>query len=79
MNHTPTIPETNRIYDKVVEWWNNLRYTDKRYYVGMYEGGCVPVASLSSGAIIRLYFKVIEHLSSQEAFEKYHKLKFNEQ
>lgn len=59
---------------KVESWWKSLSGYDKNYYVKRYEGGVVPVAALTEGAIIRLYFKVIEGLDKQRSFEKYHQI-----
>jgi len=62
------------IQEKVSEWWNPMTGYDKNYYVRHYEGGTVPVAALTEGAVIRLYFKVFEKLSPQQALKKYHDL-----
>lgn len=73
------ISEWEDLYAKVVEWWNPMDYGDKRYNVWYYEGGTVPVAALSEGAIIRLYFKTVLGLTHQEALAKYHSLLKNAQ
>ena len=62
---------------KIALWWNNMSGPDKNYHVKFYEGGTVPIASLTEGAIIRLYFKAVDNLTSQQAFIKYYQL-FNQ-
>jgi hypothetical protein len=60
--------------NKATIWWNGMNGYDKNYYVKRYEGGVVLVAALTEGAVIRLYLKVFENLTKQQAFERYHDL-----
>ena len=66
--------DINELVNNVAAWWNPMSGYDKNYYVKLYEGGTVPVASLTEGAIIRLYLKVFENLNHFEALQKYHKI-----
>lgn len=64
----------NELFEKVTNWWIPMSHADRDYYVKLYEGGWVPVAALSDGAIVRLYLKVVEGLTYQQTLQKYHQL-----
>ena len=64
----------SELVNKVAAWWNSMSGYDKNFYVKYYEGGSVPIASLTKGAIIRLYLKAIERLTPIQAMEKYRTL-----
>lgn len=61
--------------DKATAWWNRMGGYDKGYYVKHYEGGVIPIAALTEGAIMRLWLKVFENLTNPQALKKYHELK----
>lgn len=71
MSETKTYDD---LIDKASAWWNRLKGYDKGYYVKHYEGGVVPIAALTEGAIMRLYLKVFENLTQAKAMKKYHNL-----